>query len=146
MTRTAVDTSVVVAALLPWHEHHEPAAKCLRALLENAHELILPATMLIEAYSVMTRLPAPHRLAAQDARDILERNFRRTAHLVSLSVDQIWNLLDELAVNSISGGAAYDGVILDCARRAGSASILTFNRRDFERLSLGEIEIRVPGE
>ena len=146
MTPTAIDTSVVVAALLPWHEQHEPAAKCLRAQLGSAQELILPATVLIEAYSVMTRLPAPHRLSAQSARDLLERNFRKTAHLASLSVDQIWNLLDELAARSIVGGAAYDAVILACARRAGAASILTFNRRDFERLGLGEIEIRVPGE
>ena len=146
MAPTAVDTSVVVAALLPWHEHHESAAKCLRALLGSANELILPATVLIEAYSVMTRLPAPHRLSTQDARDLLERNFRRTAHLVSLSADQSWNVLDELASRSIAGGAAHDGVILACARRAGAASILTFNRRDFERLGLGEIEIRAPGD
>ena len=63
MTVTAVDTSVIIAALLGWHEAHDPA---LRALITASDTgggtLLIPAPALVEAYAVMTRLPAPHEL------------------------------------------------------------------------------------
>ena len=57
---TALDASVIVAALLAAHEHHGPAATELGALLAEPGDVILPLQALVEAYSVMTRLPSPH--------------------------------------------------------------------------------------
>ena len=48
---TAADTSVIVAALLAWHNSHEAA---LDSLIDaQAVGLILPAPALVEAYSVI---------------------------------------------------------------------------------------------
>jgi hypothetical protein len=58
---TAIDASVLVAELLPWHEHDGAARAALRTLLRNVAtgtKPILPAHARLEAYSVMTRLPA----------------------------------------------------------------------------------------
>ena len=52
----AVDTSVVVAAFASWHEHH---LKRRTSLLDQDVRLIEHCSL--ETYSVLTRLPAPHR-------------------------------------------------------------------------------------
>ena len=63
----AVDSSVLVAALLGWHEHHVAAFRVLDAVLAADDDLVLPVHALIETYAVLTRLPAPHRLSPKAA-------------------------------------------------------------------------------
>lgn len=59
--RVALDTSVVVAALLAVHEHHAVAAPYVAALRRES-TIIVPLPVLVESYSVLTRLPTPLRL------------------------------------------------------------------------------------
>ena len=142
---TAVDTNIIVAGLLSWHEHHQIASAQLIALLENESEVVVPLPVLVEAYSVMTRLPPPHRLGSKDAIEILESSLRHRVTLVGLDGDEGWNLLQDISQRSITGGTTYDGLILACARKGGARRLLTFNRPHFERLATEEIEIVVPG-
>ena len=90
----AIDTSVVVAAVLPWHRDHEAARNGLDEALGGA-TVILPSRTLIESYSVLTRLPSPHRLSPVDARAVLEGTFRECARIVNLSEGASWELLKE---------------------------------------------------
>ncbi|MCP3981238.1 MAG: type II toxin-antitoxin system VapC family toxin [bacterium] len=143
MTITAVDTSVIVAALLAWHESHGPALDSLIDAFDGV--LVVPAPALAEAYSVMTRLPAPHRLAPADAYELLSGSFEARASVVSLTGKDSWRFLRETAGRGVAGGSTYDALILACARKARAKRVLTLDRRDFERLETGEIEIIVPG-
>ncbi len=143
MTVTAVDTSLIVAALLAWHESHEPA---LAALIDAlAGHLVLPAPALAEAYSVMTRLPAPHRISPADACELLSGSFEQRATIVGLTGKETWRFLHETADRHVAGGSTYDALILACARKGGAQRVLTLDRRDFTRLGAAEIEIVVPG-
>ncbi len=144
MGGTALDTSVVIAALLSWHEHHEMALRTVQEALAHPAGPILPLPALIESYSVMTRLPPPSRLAPQDAHALLARTFEGAARIVALDGREGWGLLDGLARHRIAGGTAYDAHIVACARKAGADRIATFNQRHFARLDLGEIELVVP--
>jgi transcriptional regulator len=65
----AADTSVVVAAFASWHEHHQRACKALVAGVRLIEHCAL------ETYSVLTRLPAPHRCAGDVVRDFLRLRF-----------------------------------------------------------------------
>lgn len=65
----AADTSVVVAAFASWHEGHEAALRALRRGVR------LPAQVLVESYSVLTRLPPPHRAAAAVVESFLAERF-----------------------------------------------------------------------
>ncbi len=142
MKITALDTSVLVAALLAWHESHRPARESLVEALDGV--LVLPAPALAEAYSVMTRLPAPHRIAPADACELLSGSFEQRAKVVSLTEKETWRFLHETANRGIAGGATYDALILACARKGGAQRVLTLDRRDFQRLA-AEIEVVVPG-
>jgi predicted nucleic acid-binding protein len=142
---TALDTNVVVAGLLSWHEHHEAASEELAMLLESTIAIVLPLQTLLEAYSVMTRLPPPHRLSPQDALWILEGSFRGQATLIGLDGEEGWGLIGDLGRRSVSGGTTYDGLILACARKGGARRLLTFNRSHFQPMAQEDIEIVVPG-
>ncbi len=146
-TTTALDSSVIVAALLPWHEHHAAARAAIASLLAAADgedAWILPTPALVESYSVMTRLPGSRRLSPSDAHELLYRAFHERGVLVNLEPAEIWQFLTEQRDGAVHGGSVYDAVILACARRGGARRVLTLNRRHFERLAPAEIEVIVP--
>lgn len=145
---TALDSSVIVAGLLPWHEHHAAARRAMATLVAGAgaERLVLPIPALVESYSVMTRLPGSRRLSPADAYQLLFRAFHDCGSTVNLEPGEIWDFLAEQRDRVVYGGSVYDAVILRCARRGGARRVLTLNRRHFERLAPSEIEVIVPEE
>jgi predicted nucleic acid-binding protein len=115
-----IDTSVAVAAFASWHEFHGRAL----AALDRRPEL--PAHAALETYSVLTRLPAPHRASPTVVRDFLLGNF--PGPLVTLRPAQVSDLISELADVGIVGGATYDALI-GAAARASDATLVTCDLR-----------------
>lgn len=146
MAAVALDTSVVIPALVGWHEHHPSAFTFVRDALVGEGGVVIPLPGLIEAYAVLTRLPAPWRLRPEDAHRLLVDTFRGKVRVVGLDGDQAWHLLLGAVATGVSGGATYDAHIAACARAAGAKALATFNRRHFERLDLGEMALIVPAE
>jgi predicted nucleic acid-binding protein len=116
----AADTSVAVAAFASWHDLHAVAR---RALPRNAR---LVAHCAIETFSVLTRLPIPHRAPGALVERFLEAQFPG-AHL-ALDQREQRGLLRRLVELGISGGAAYDALIAITAESSG-ATLLTCDRR-----------------
>lgn len=102
MTRRACDTGVLVAALLPWHDADEAARAALATVTH------LPAHVVIETYSVLTRLPAPHRVAPADAAQALSQ---LSLAVIGLPEDAVLRLPQRLAGAGVAGGPTYDGLI-----------------------------------
>ncbi len=144
MGGTAFDTSIIVPALLSWHEHHGAALPVVQEALAADEAAILPLPALVEAFAVMTRLPPPWRLRPEVAHRLLAQTFHGRARVVGLDGEDAWALLDGVLANAVSGGATYDAHITACALKAGAARIATFNRRHFERLDLGDMALVVP--
>jgi predicted nucleic acid-binding protein len=116
----AVDTSVVVAAFASWHEGHHSAEAVL------ARGPAVPAHVLVEAYSVLTRLPPPHRAPPTIVAAFLAQRFRQAPLTLPA---RAWPRLVGLAAESgVTGGAVYDALIAATARHAG-ATLLTRDRR-----------------
>ena len=129
----ALDSSVIVAALLSWHDRHEAAARAVERALSSKEGVLIPAHAVIESFAVLTRLPAPHRLLPAVAMELLRQNFA-SARLAALPARNVWPLVERLAFLGSGGGIAYDAVILDSASEAGATSLLTLNERDYDRL------------
>ncbi|MEO6351341.1 MAG: PIN domain-containing protein [Candidatus Limnocylindrales bacterium] len=132
----AVDTSVVVAAFASWHVLHQAAL----AVLDR--QPALPVQAALEAYSVLTRLPPPHRAPADVVRDFIDGNFGDA--MLSLAPDQFAGFLSEMALQDIIGGATYDAVIAVTARDAGR-DLVTCDaraRKTYERLGISVEYIR----
>ena len=126
----AVDTSVVVAAFATWH----PAHLVARRALDVAPRL--PGHAGLEAYSVLTRLPPPHRARPNDVAAFLKAEFQ--GPWLEMGGDQLASIIELLVDLGITGGATYDAVIGETAKLAG-ATLLTRDRRamtTYERLGV----------
>jgi predicted nucleic acid-binding protein len=129
----ALDSSVMVAAVCLWHEHHEPAAAAIEQRLAGRHRLVSPAHAITEAYAVLTRLPAPHRLAPADAWSLVSSNFIEGHSVVGLAATGHVAMLRHLAASGIGGGRTYDALIVAAASHADVSELLTFNPKHFEQ-------------
>jgi len=70
-----------------------------------------------------------------DASRVLRSSLRPVTQIASLSDEESWPFLAALAKGQAIGRATYDFQIIACAVKAGAKQILTFNTRDFERLT-----------
>jgi predicted nucleic acid-binding protein len=138
------DTSVMVATVCAWHEHHERAITEMERRLAKRESLVIATPALVEAYAVLTRLPPPHRLSPRDAIALIETGFLMGGTLAGLDNKAFRILLREAADHDIAGGRTYDWVIAACARNARVNTLLTFNTRDFLSFHLHGIEIHAP--
>ncbi|RBY74530.1 VapC toxin family PIN domain ribonuclease [Geodermatophilus sp. TF02-6] len=107
----AADTSVLVAACASWHESHPLA----RAALPGAR---LVGHCVVETYSVLTRLPPPHRMPRELAAEFLDR-IAASAPL-TLPAEEVRRLPQVLADRGVAGGAAYDALIAVTALHHGA--------------------------
>jgi predicted nucleic acid-binding protein len=130
----AADTSLVVAAFASWHERHEAAR---RALDEG---LRLPEHCALETYSVLTRLPAPHRAPGDVVRDFIQARFPEP--FLRLSPVSHRDFLLGLWDREITGGAAYDALVAATAAEHG-ATLLTCDRRAAAVYERYEVKARV---
>jgi predicted nucleic acid-binding protein len=134
----------MVAAVCTWHEHHAAAVAGIERRLARGERLAMAAHALVETYAVLTRLPAPHRLAPADAWALVNANFVKRATVVALSGMAHTTLLAELAATGVGGGRTYDAVIAACARQAKVAVLLTFNPRHFDPPPEGVAVVQPP--
>lgn len=116
----ALDTSVVIAAFATWHEGHAAATAAL------ARRPRLPAHVLVESFSVLTRLPPPHRAPADVVATFLTGLVG--AAPMTLAGREQRTLLRLAARAGLVGGAIYDALIAATVKRAG-ATLLTRDRR-----------------
>ena len=117
---------------------------CFGGGLGAEESLILPMPALVEAYAVLTRLPAPHRLSPADALQLLQASLHEVSDLVGLAEQDAWLFITGLAGQQIAGRATNDCQIIACAVRAGADRILSLNERDFERLKPAGVRIINP--
>lgn len=132
----AVDTSVVVAAYATWHDGHVAARETLDLTPW------LPAQAGMEAYSVLTRLPRPHRAHPEDVRAFLEAEFAE--RWLSLRSPEVAALIPQFVAAGIAGGATYDALIGMTAKHAGAA-LLTLDRRSLAIYDRLGVEVEVVG-
>jgi len=116
----AVDTSVVVAAFASWHEGHRTAVAAL------ARKPRIPAHVLVETYSVLTRLPPPHRASASLVARFLAERFADVP--IVLPPRAYLPLIEKAAAAGLTGGSIHDALIAVTALHA-RAGLLTRDRR-----------------
>ena len=116
----AADTSLLVAAFASWHEHHESA----RAALDRGVRLIEHCAL--EAYSVLTRLPPPHRCPGDVVRDFLKLRFPQP--YLRLDADSFKQFVLQMPEHAVTGGAAYDALVAATAV-VNQAELVTCDKR-----------------
>lgn len=103
----ALDSSVAVPAVLPWHDAHD----AVRGVLWDA---VIPAHAAVETYAVLTRLPAP--LEPTVAARLVDQ-----LPVIAAGEDLQSALVSECSRLGLIGGSVYDAVIAMTAQRHGLA-------------------------
>lgn len=116
-----VDSGVVIAAFASWHESHDLAHRELVARPQIA------AHSLVEAFSVLTRLPAPHRVPPALAAEFLATAFG-DGPLTLAGPELVGLVTRKLPAVGLSGGATYDALIAETVRSAKGV-LVTLDRR-----------------
>lgn len=125
-----------MAALAEWHPGHDES----RAALAGVDVII--AHVIVETYSVLTRLPAPHRIAPRDAAAVVGV---LPWDVVRLPPSEHTALVAGAGRLAISGGAVYDALIAFTAKNHG-LTVLTRDRRSRRTYDLIGAGVRVLGD
>lgn len=116
-----IDSGVAIAAFATWHEAHEVARS------EVAARPHLAAHSMVEVMSVLTRLPAPHRVAPMLVARFLDGAFADDPLTLDGRAHR-WLLTRALPEAGIAGGAVYDALIAETVRLAGG-TLVTLDAR-----------------
>ena len=141
-TLIAADSTVLVAALVGWHERHEAAASAIDAAL-GRKTLLIAAPSLVETYAVLTSLPAHHRLVHADAYHLMKSSLA-TAKLAGPRTRDTWSAIRQWSVTPIGGADAHDAILIDIVTDAGAKTLLTFRRQELDRLASPGLEVQEP--
>jgi len=129
-----LDTNILLRGIQAAHEHHEPAKKAVKLLLDRGERVCLVPQNLYEFWSAITR-PAD-----QNGLDISVT----TAAALIAEFKQLFTVLDDtpavrpewerlVIVHRVIGRTAHDARLVAAMLVHGLTHILTFNTGDFKR-------------
>lgn len=140
------DTNCLVARLLFAHEDKQVVSRHLQSTRDRQLPVIVVSHSLLEAFSTLTRMRHPSRLAPVQAIQLL-RDWvsQMNARIVAPAVEAfaIMSLAND---RGRSGGAIYDASIAYTAHAAGATTLVTFNVRDFVALAPAGLRVIHPSE
>ena len=139
-----VDTSIIIAAVHANHPVHLSTSRWLDAAFDT-HDVVVAHHSLLEAYAVLTRLPAKYRVGPSEAETVLRETVQHNARLAPFRAESMWNFMTRMTALPAAGGAAYDAFIIRLLSEASAEVIATYNVDDFRRLS-GSVRIADPAE
>ena len=128
------DTSVLVAAFASWHDAHEVAAEAV------GPDLRIVAHAALETYSVLTRLPAPHRIPPAVARRFLQESF--STEWLQPFTETYPALIGTMADAGLAGGSVYDALI-GATAVAHDAMLYTLDHRALRVYELFGVSVTV---
>lgn len=132
--KAMLDSSVLIAAMLPDHIHHLVAVPWLSTAKAGIFQFAVAGHSLVEVYSVLTRMPRTPKITSSEAWEMLRDNVISVAQIISLQDQDYPALLSELASLAVTGGAVYDGIIAKAAELAQVDQLVTLNDQDFQRV------------
>jgi predicted nucleic acid-binding protein len=132
--KALLDTSTLIAAMLPDHVHHAGALAWLSQAKRGAFEFVCSGHSLAEIYADLTRLPRTPPIVPADAVRLIQANITSQAHIYSLASGEYASLIELLAPNKITGGAVYDAIIARVAELTAVDYLVTLNVADFQRV------------
>jgi predicted nucleic acid-binding protein len=127
------DTTVLVAAALEEHQHHERSF--LAVSTATSSSAFCAAHNLLEVYATLTRYPGKQRLNAEQALLALG-DIENKLTIVSLETREYLSTIRKFATMGVTGGTIYDALIAACALKSKADVLYTWNTGHF--LLLGD--------
>jgi predicted nucleic acid-binding protein len=132
--KVLLDTSVLIAAMIPDHSSHESSHHWLSRAKHRAFTFVVSGHSLAKTFAVLTRLPADPPITPQVAWNLIEENIVSYAEIQTLITDDYLNVVEDLVRYDLSGGIIYDAIIAKAAQLAKVDRLLTLNVDHFRRV------------
>jgi len=126
--RTYFDSSALVAAMVEEEEHHESALKALAETTEG----ITSTHAVAETFATLTSGRLEIQLSPNDALKIVEANVLGRLEVIDLTLSDYRRAMQTSQAAGARGGAFYDLLHLQAARRSRAQRILTLNLGHFQ--------------
>ena len=126
--RAFFDTSVLVPAFYGDHQHHSASVDCF--LRFSKKHACCGAHSLAEVYASLTRMPGQHRISGEQAMLFLG-DMRERLTIVSLDDQEYFEAIAAAAAAGVVGGTIYDALLVQCALKARSEIIYTWNVKHY---------------
>ena len=127
-----LDTSVLVPACQTRHEHHDLSHKLLSR--QTPATAACAGHSLAEMFSVLTRMPAPFRMTADEALFFVEEMKQRLSVWV-IGPHDYFTTIRSCVEQKQSGGLIFDALLIACARKGGAQHIATWDVKHFRTLA-----------
>jgi predicted nucleic acid-binding protein len=132
--KVLMDTSTLVAGMLPAHPHYASAEPWLMKANAGAFELFISVHSIAEMYAVLTRLPLKPAVGPLQANKLISDNVLSCAKAVTLTESDYVSLVADLSQRGIIGGIVYDAVIARAAELSQVDRLVTLNVAHFQRV------------
>lgn len=130
-----LDTNVLVAACLTDHEHHARSVPIVQMVHDGRANGFVSGHSLLEAHSILTRLPRAPRISPVQTATLISVNFLQHFAVTTLTGKEYGDLCQKLGREGIIGGRSYDLLHLACAEKCQADRIFTFNVTHFSDLA-----------
>ena len=138
------DTSVLVAAFIREHRHYDSSILLLTKIREGRFKALIAAHSLFEFYATLTAIPRPSQVMPSQVQEVMKKDILPFFENVFLEWVDHQRAIDRTAEKTLRSGAIYDSLIFQSALKVRASKLVTWNVKDFSRLSSGEIEIVTP--
>lgn len=139
-----LDTSVIIAALIHDHIHHEPARRLLKSIIAGKQKASLSQHSMAELYGILSTYPTNPRLNPETALSLIKENVLDHMEIIGLEPKDYRAVLDRAVSLQLRGGVIYDALVLQAALKKGIPTLYTFDVSDFSRLEGVDISIKEP--
>jgi predicted nucleic acid-binding protein len=130
--REFFDTSVLVAAFLRTHHHHQPSIKRLAAA--NPQHSACAIHTLAEIYSALTALPVKPSIPPEQAL-LFVQEVRNRLTSVPLDPEEYFATIEQAAGRGLISGRIYDALLLACAAKSKAQTIYTWKLKHFQSIA-----------
>ena len=138
------DTSVLVPALIEEHAHHSLAFSLIQKIRGGEFNASICAHTLAECYASITAIPGEEPIQPAQAWDAIEKHIIPVFQVIELVLQDYQNALQAVVRHNLKSGVVYDALILQAAIKKKIKHLVTWNKKHFEQLSQGEIQISTP--
>jgi predicted nucleic acid-binding protein len=133
--KTMFDTSLLVAAMIPTHQHHHQAAPWLRRAHAGEFSWFICAHSLAECYATLTAPTRSLGFAPMLVAQVISENLTgKNATIIELTAVDYEAAVQNVAALGLPSGIIYDAIITTAAQKAGVEQLLTFNVKHFQRV------------
>lgn len=129
--RAFFDTSVLIAAFRGDHVHHDESLPVFAAATKK--EFACSAHTVAEVFAVLSAVPVKPPISPEQAALFVDDIHERLT-AVSLTAEEYFKTVREVAEQGFGGGRIYDALHLQCARKCNAETIYTWNVKHFQAI------------